>query len=470
MDTLQNIMKIFFALVLSVVMTVSLLAEETVIDKIFENALHSHVAYENLRILCKTTEGRLAGTPEAAAAVEFTRQIMEGMDLDSVYLQEVMVPNWQRGEPEVARAISARLGTAELTALAFGLSVGTGPEGLTAPVIELDGLDQLEELGREKLEGKIVFFNRHFDHSHYNTFDGYSATVGPRFRGPAMAAEYGAVAAVVRSVTSADHDYAHTGVTRFAEDGPNIPALALSPVAADKLSSWLKNDPELTLYLRNTSHRLPDVLSYNVIGEIRGSEYPNEIITVGGHLDAWDNSQGAHDDGAGCMQSIDVLRIFRELGIQPKRTVRAVMFMDEEIAQRGGNKYAGQANAHGEEHYFAIESDRGAFTPRGFSIDSDDTRLKAMQSLKPYFEPYGMHEIFAGFSGVDIVPLKNYYDEVTLAGLHTDTQRYFDLHHAASDTFDQVNRREMQLGSAAMAAVIYLVDILDLLIINNKND
>jgi len=464
MNILQNMMKIFFALVLSVGMTASLLAEEKVTDKIFENALHSDVAYENLRILCEATEGRLAGTPEAAAAVEFTRQIMEGMDLDSVYLQEVMVPNWQRGEPEVARAISARLGTAELTALAFGLSVGTGPEGLTAPVIELDGLEKLEVLGREKLEGKIVFFNRHFDHSHYNTFDGYSETVGARFRGPAMAAEYGALATVVRSVTSADHDYAHTGVTRFREDGINIPALALSPVAADKLSSWLEKDPELTLYLRNTSRRLPDVLSYNVIGEIRGSEYPNEIITVGGHLDSWDNSQGAHDDGAGCMQSIDVLRIFKELNIQPKRTVRAVMFMDEEIAQQGGNKYAGLANTHGEEHYFAIESDRGAFTPRGFSIDTDEERLAAMKSLVNYFEPYGIHEIFEGFSGVDIVPLKNYYDDVTLAGLHTDTQRYFDLHHAASDTFDQVNRREMQLGSAAMAALIYLVDTLDLLV------
>ncbi len=456
--------KMFLSLVLSLLMMPSLIAKEEVIREIFANALHSHVAYENLRILCETTEGRLSGTPEAAAAVEFTRQVMAGMDLDSVYLQEVMVPNWQRGEPEVARAISARLGTAELTALAFGLSVGTGPEGLTAPVVELDGLDELEALGREQLEGRIVFFNRHFDHSYYNTFDGYSATVGARFRGPALAAEYGAVAAVVRSVTTADHDYAHTGVTRFVDGGPNIPALALSPVAADKLSNWLQKDPDLNLYLRNTSHRLPDVLSYNVIGEIRGSKYPNEIITVGGHLDSWDNTQGAHDDGAGCMQSIDVLRIFRELGIQPKRTVRAVMFMDEEIAQRGGNKYADLAHKHGEEHYFAIESDRGAFTPRGFSIDADDTRLEAVKTLKPYFQPYGIHEIFAGFSGVDIVPLKNYYDEVTLAGLHTDTQRYFDLHHAASDTFDQVNRREMQLGSAAMAALIYLVDALDLLV------
>ncbi len=441
----------------------NLRAHDQVVRAIFDNALASDVAYENLRILCETTEGRIAGTPEAAAAVEFTRQIMAGMELDSVYLQEVMVPNWQRGEPEVVRAVSTVLGTAELTALAFGLSVGTGPDGLVAPVVELQHLSELEALGREGLEGRIVFFNRPFDQSHYNTFAGYSATVDQRFRGPAMAAEYGAVAAVVRSVTSANHDYAHTGVTRFVEGGGNIPALALSPVAADKLSQWLKTDPELTLFVRNTSHRLPDVLSYNVIGEIRGSHYPNEIITVGGHLDAWDNSQGAHDDGAGCMQSIDVLRLFRELGLQPKRTVRAVMFMDEEIAQRGGNKYAELAAARGEEHYFAIESDRGAFTPRGFSIDTDSLRLEAMKSLKPFFEPYGMHEFFAGGSGVDIAPLKNFYDTVTLVGLVTDSQRYFDLHHAASDTFDQVNRREMQLGSAAMAAVIYLVDVLDLL-------
>ncbi|MFO7873051.1 MAG: M20/M25/M40 family metallo-hydrolase [Bacteroidales bacterium] len=444
---------------------ISLHAQEDVVDAIVTNALQSEVAYENLRFLCEKTEGRIAGTPEAAAAVEYTRQLMDNMDLDSVYLQEVMVPNWKRGEEEVARVSSGKLGTEELNVIALGLSVGTGPGGLTAGVIELQELDELEELGREAIEGNIVFFNRPFDHSHFNTFDGYSATVGQRFHGPAMAAEYGAVAAVVRSVTPADHDYAHTGVTRFVEDGENIPALAVSPAGADLLSRWLQTDPDLNLFLRNTSHRLPDVVSYNVIGEIRGSEHPNEIITVGGHLDSWDNSEGAHDDGAGCMQSIDVLRIFNELDIQPKRTVRAVMFMDEEIAQRGGNQYADLAIERGEEHYFAIESDRGAFTPRGFSIDAGEDRLAAMQELQPYFASYDMHAFFAGGSGVDIAPLGNHYDDVTLVGLVTDSQRYFDLHHSANDTFDQVNRREMQLGSAAMASIIYLVDALDVLVI-----
>ncbi len=437
-------------------------AQEEVVGAIFKNALGSDVAYENLRILCETTEGRISGSPEAAAAVELTRQIMLGMDLDSVYLQEVMVPNWKRGEREIARIVSGHYGETELNVIALGLSVGTGADGVSAPVIEVGSVEELEELGEDAISGRIVFFNSEPDHGHYNTFDVYSDLVGMRFRGPAAAASYGAVAAIVRSATTAMHDHPHTGVTRYEAGGNNIPSVAISPVGAGVLSRQLVNDPGLRLYLRTTSYRLPDVLSYNVIGEIRGSVYPEQIITVGGHLDSWDNSPGAHDDGAGCMQSIDVLRIFLEEGIRPKRTVRAVMFMDEEISQRGGNKYADLAYINGEEHYFAIESDRGAFTPRGFSVDASVKNLEALQGLLPFFSPWGMHEIIAGGSGVDIAPLKNYYD-MTLVGLLTDSQRYFDVHHSANDTFDQVNRREMQLGSAAMAAIIYLVDHLDLL-------
>ncbi|MFO7978105.1 MAG: M20/M25/M40 family metallo-hydrolase, partial [Bacteroidales bacterium] len=353
-------------------------------------------------------------------------------------------------------------GNEALTVAALGLSVGTGPDGVTARVIEVHQLEELEKLGSQQVKGKIVFFNRPFNQTHYNTFAGYSGATDQRFAGPALAARLGAAAVLVRSVTSANHDFAHTGVTRFVEDGPNVPALAISPVGADLLSQRLKKDPELNLFVRNTSYRLPDVLSYNVIGEIRGSEQPGTIITVGGHLDAWDNSPGAHDDGAGCMQSVEVLRLFRKLDIQPKRTVRAVMFMDEEIAQRGGKEYARQADLKGEQHYFAIESDRGAFTPRGFSVDAPQEQLEAIQTLNSYFKPYGIHEISKGGSGVDIGPLKNYY-QMALAGLVTDSQRYFDLHHAPTDTFAQVNRREMQLGSASMAALIYLLDTLNLL-------
>lgn len=455
-------MKKILFLAVWLILPAAMQAQQVTIDPIFKEALSSDVAYENLRVLTQTTQGRIAGTPAAAAAVELTRQIMEQMDLDSVYLQPVMVPHWIRGEPEEARIISRIGGQEELTVSALGLSVGTGPDGVAARVVEVHQLEELEALGSQQVRGKIVFFNRPFDQTHYNTFAGYGGATDQRFAGPALAARLGAVAVVVRSVTSANHDFAHTGVTRFVEDGPNVPALAVSPVGADLLSQRLKQDPELNLFVRNTSYRLPDVLSYNVIGEIRGSQQPGTIITVGGHLDAWDNSPGAHDDGAGCMQSIEVLRLFRELNIQPKRTIRAVMFMDEEIAQRGGKEYARQADLKGEQHYFAIESDRGAFTPRGFSIDAPQEKLEAIQSLGSLFEPYGIHEIFSGGSGVDIGPLKNYY-QMTLAGLVTDSQRYFDLHHAPTDTFDQINRREMQLGSASMAALIYLLDTLDLL-------
>ena len=454
--------RIIFYLTIICLILIPVKAQEQMVEAIFSEALTSYIAYENLRILCETTEGRIAGSPAAAAAVELTRQIMENMDIDTVYLQEMTVPNWKRGDQETGRIISSKLGNRDISVIALGLSVGTGSLGVSAVVIEVMGLGELEELGREKIKGKIVFFNRPFDQTHYNTFEGYSGAVDQRVHGPSRAAEYGAAAAIVRSVTTADHDYPHTGVTRTRQDGNNIPALAVSPHGADILQEWLKADPGLNLYLRSTSTRLPDVISYNVIGEIKGSLYPDQIITVGGHLDAWDNSEGAHDDGAGCMQSIEVLRIFRELGIVPKRTIRAVMFMDEEIAQSGGRKYAEEAARNNENHYFAIESDRGAFTPRGFSIDASAERISAIQELKPFFEPYGIHEIFEGFSGVDIVPMKNYFD-ITLAGLVTDSQRYFDIHHAASDTFDQVNRREMQLGSAAMTSLIYLLDYLDVL-------
>jgi len=426
-------------------------SQQAVVDAIFSNALKSDVAYEQLRILCTTTEGRIAGSPQAAAAVEYTKQLMEQMDLDSVYLQKVMVPNWKRGEPEQARLISRVLGNQELSVTALGLSVGTGPQGLIAPVLEVQSLEELEQLGEAAVKGKIVFFNRAVNQDHYNTFQGYSGAVDQRVMGPLTAARLGAVAALVRSVTTASHDYPHTGVTRFDADGRNIPALAVSPKGADLLSQALKTDPDLSLYLRNTSHQLPDAVSYNVIGEIRGTDFPDQIITVGGHIDAWDNSQGAHDNGGGCVQSIDMLRIFRELNIQ-----------DEEIRQTGGNTYADSANAASEKHYFALESDRGVFTPRGFSIDAEGEQLEALQALKPYFEAYGMHEFVKGGSGVDIRPLKNYYN-MAQAGLVTDSQRYFDLHHAASDTFEKINRRELNLGTAAMAAFIYLIDHLDTL-------
>jgi carboxypeptidase Q len=428
----------------------------------FERALQSSVSYENLQLLCETTGGRISGTAAAQHAVELTRKMLEETNPDTVYLQEMRVIHWSRGDVETARISSQVLGTNDLTISALGMSVGTGVGGLKARVVEVLGVEELKRMNRNEVEGKIVFFNRPVDQRFFNTFSGYGSAVDQRVSGPSVAAGMGAVAVLVRSVTTANHDFAHTGVTRRNQEGKNIPAVALSPVGADLLSDWLKHDPYLNLFLETHCELLPEEISYNVIGEIRGSVFPDQIMTVGGHLDAWDNSPGAHDNGGGCMQSIEVLRLFRELNIRPKRTLRAVMFMDEEIDQRGGRKYAELAGQNNEKHYFAIESDRGVASPTGFSIDASDHQVGLLTALRDQFEVYGVWNFFKGGSGVDIGFLKSVYPEVVLVGLVTDPQRYFDYHHSANDTFDKVNRREMQLGSATMAALIYLVDHLDL--------
>jgi Zn-dependent M28 family amino/carboxypeptidase len=205
---------------------------------------------------------------------------------------------------------------------------------------------------------------------------------------------------------------------------------------------------------------LPEVISHNVIGELKGSVYPDEIITVGGHLDTWDLGEGAHDNGAGCMQSIEVLRLFKKLGIQPKRTIRTVMFMDEEVGQRGGKEYARQAKLNNEKHYFALEADRGALVPRGFGISTTDEKMQKILEFKKYFEPYGITYFRKGGGGVDIGPLREF--GTPLSSFITNEQRYFDFHHSENDTFEQVNFREFQMGSAAIAAFIYLIDKYDL--------
>jgi hypothetical protein len=235
-----------------------------------------------------------------------------------------------------------------------------------------------------------------------------------------------------------------------------IPAAAISTNGAELLSSMLALNPRLKFYLKQNCKNLPDVQSYNVIGEITGSTYPEEIMVVGGHLDSWDLGDGSHDDGAGIVQSMEVLRIMKKINYRPKRTLRVVLYMNEENGQRGAAKYTELAQKNNENHVFALESDAGGFTPRGFSIDTTEEKLKTIQSWAPYFEPYLIHLFVKGGSGADIAPLKT-ADNV-LAGLRPDSQRYFDFHHAANDTFDAINKRELELGAATMASMVFLMD------------
>ncbi|GAA4304609.1 M20/M25/M40 family metallo-hydrolase [Nibribacter koreensis] len=427
------------------------------IRKIYDEALTNGKSYEQLRYLTTRIGGRLSGSPQAAAAVEWARQEMEKMGLDRVYLQEVMVPHWQRGEKEEAYIVNSKISpNQKVNVIALGGSVPTPGQGLTAEVVEVKSLDELQKLGKRKVQGKIVFFSRAFDQTHIRTGQAYGGAVDQRSKGPSEAAKLGAVGVVVRSMSSALDDEPHTGGLRYAEDAPKIPAVAISTKGAELLSKLLKEDADLKLHLKVNSRWLPDVLSYNVIGEIKGSERPDEIIVVGGHLDSWDNGQGAHDDGTGCVQSMEVLRMMRAMNYKPKRTIRAVMFMNEENGLRGGTKYAQEAKAKNEKHIAALESDGGGFTPRGFSMDATPAVYQKIVSWKPLLAPYGLHDITQDGGGADVTPLRA--NGAAVMEFVPDSQRYFEIHHTAADTFDKVNQRELELGGASMAALIYLMD------------
>ena len=308
-----------------------------VIKEIYDESLTSRDTYKLLDHLCNNIGHRLSGSVGASKAVEWTEMIMNSYGFDKTYKQDLFVPNWKRGDKEEARIIGQN---DELRVLALGMSVSTPKKGISAKVVEVQGIEDIEVLGRDKIKGKIVFFNRPTDQRLISTGSAYGGAVDQRTAGPAEAAKYGAVAVVIRSIGTAFDDVPHTGVTRYVEGIKKIPAAALGVKSADKLTLALKNNPNIKLFIKMNCETLEDAPSHNVVGELIGNEFPDEIITIGGHLDSWDVGQGAHDDGAGCMQSIQVLRLFQKLGIKPKRTIRAVMFMNEENGTRGGLKYA----------------------------------------------------------------------------------------------------------------------------------
>ncbi|MCB0644833.1 MAG: M20/M25/M40 family metallo-hydrolase, partial [Phaeodactylibacter sp.] len=411
-----------------------------------------------LSYLSERIGGRLAGSPEAAAAVEYTYQMLDTMGMDSVWLQPCMVPHWVRGAKEELRVVRSKKGSFPLNAVALGNSIGSGPGGVAGKVVEVHSLDALDSLGRAALEGKIVFFNRPMDPTQVYTFNAYGGAVDQRVFGATRAGKYGAVGAIVRSMTNQLDDIPHTGSTVYEEDGGKIPVVAISTNDAEMLGRLLKDAP-VELYLRTDCHILEDKPSYNVIGELKGSEYPDEIILVGGHLDSWDIGGGAHDDGAGCVHAMEVIHLLKNLGYQPKRTIRCVLFMNEENGLAGGKAYWAASNAAGEYHMAAIESDRGGFTPRGFSVDGHESvfneRFSKLADWLPLLKPYGL-EFSKGGSGADISGLKD--QKGMLFGFLPDSQRYFDFHHTEADVISAVDQRELELGAASMASLVYLLD------------
>jgi len=418
------------------------------------NALTNRTGYKWLKDFLKIGP-RLSGSPGNFKAIEWIKNKMKEIGLDSVWLQECKVPHWVRGNVEKAWLLNNKGEKIKALHIAdLGGSIGTPPKGLTGNVVEVSSFEELKMLG-PKAKNKIIFFNEKFDYGEVNTFIAYSKAVKKRVYGAIEAAKVGAKALLIRTVGSSYDNKPHTGNMHYAENVKKIPAAALGAIDSDYLSSVLRHHPDYKIKLKMNCKNLPDTISYNVIGELRGSKFPNEVIVIGGHLDCWDKGVGAHDDGAPALQTLETLDLIKRLNLKPDRTIRCVLFANEENGLNGGKtfgKYA--ANDKNEKYIAAIESDRGAFTPRGFSVKANKNVLKKIQSWLPVLNNALIDWIKKGGSGADVGQIKNVIASI---GYVPDTQRYMDLHHSANDTFDKVHPREMELGTAAIATLVYLI-------------
>jgi carboxypeptidase Q len=429
--------------------------DSIMIRRIADEILLHGKAYSNLHILTKSVGGRMNGSPQTYKAEAWAKKALQDAGADKVWLQECSIPHWVRGGKDVARIIDGSMET-PLNVLALGNSVGTGSKGITAPVMLVNSFDELEQRKNE-VKGKIVFYNYKFNPTFIHTFYAYIDAVRYRGAGASRAAKYGAIAVLVRSMTHSTDNNPHTGAMNYNDSFPKIPALAVGLWDADKLAASFSGDSKLKVYVKTNAHTLPDTVGYNVIGEIKGSEFPDQYITVGGHLDSWDPAEGAHDDGTGCVHAIEVMRVFKALNYQPKHSLRVVLFTDEENRGSGAAKYAQVAKENNEHHIFAMESDAGGFTPRGFSFSLAPERLEKIRRWIALLQEYGVYEFEQGFGGADTEPL-NFQFGTPVAELLPDSQRYFDYHHSPNDVFENVNKRELELGAINMAALIYLVD------------
>src|SRR4030042_2238353 len=394
--------------------------DSIMIKNIFDETLVNSECYDNLRILCKNIGPRLSGSPEAAKAVEWGEHLLKKYGLDKVYLQDVMVPHWIRGEKEKAAFIDDNETVFVPNVCALGGSVGTDGQ-IEAGIIEVHNVEELAKSGKTKIEGKFVFYNRPMNPTYIDTFKSYETCVDQRSKGAVEAAKYGAVGVLVRSMNLKIDRFPHTGTMKYEDGVKKIPAAAVSTEDAEYLSKLIEINKNLKVSLTMDCKTLPDENTFNVIGEITGAKYPDKIIAIGGHIDSWDITEGAHDDGAGVVQSVEVIRTFKALGYKPNHTLRVVMFMNEENGTMGGKTYAKIVDEKKEIHVAAIESDSGAFSPRGFTIDGPSEKISKIQKWKSYLEPYNLHKIEKGFGGVDIGPLRKVDANLLLIGLLTDS-------------------------------------------------
>jgi carboxypeptidase Q len=438
-------------------------AEDSVLIRhLADTILTDGKTYGDLRLLTKGVGARLSGSAGYYKAEQWGQKALTDAKAENVRLQECMVPHWVRGGRDSATftwggSYSNKNIRGQMDILALGNSVGTGPMGMTAQVVLIHDFAELERK-KDSVKGKIVFYNYKFNPHFIETFRAYGDAVRYRALGASQAAKYGAVAMITRSMSASVDNNPHTGALVYNDSFPKIPAVAVGLQDADRLAGALDGlGIPIAVFLRTNAMMLPDTLAHNVIGELKGTEFPDQYITVGGHLDSWDPAEGAMDDGAGCVQSIEVLRALKAIGYRPRHTIRVVLFANEENGGRGGKKYAEAAKANKETHLFGLESDAGGFTPRGFSLSLTEAQLVNIRPWLRLLQPYGVYEFDKGGGGSDVSPMQPVLGSI-VGELRPDSQRYFDIHHSRADVLENVNKRELELGALNMAALIYLVD------------
>jgi len=449
-------MKLRLLFILAFGSSVAASAQDSVVfRKIADEAMLHGTCYDNLRVLCKTVGHRISGSPAAAKAVTWGEKAMKEAGADKVWLQPADVPYWYRGKESLYLKLNGKY--EKVPALSLGNSRGTGGKTLEAPIIMVHDLEEYKALPESEVKGKIVYFNYRFRQDFIFTFEGYGDAVKYRGLCGSLGASKGAAAVIIRSMSTGADDFPHTGGTRpYRDTLKTVPSMALGNKTADRLEKACLKGGVMAKLTSECDMKPGLVRSYNVIGEIRGSETPEKIITVGGHLDSWDVGEGAQDDGAGCVQSIEVIRTYKALGIRPKCTIRAVLFMNEENGQKGGLAYEDSAVSKHEQHVIAIETDAGGFSPRGIGLVMSQAQKDKILAYRNLFLPYGVYDFTKEEGGSDIDPMGTKL-HIPLAGLIPDSQRYFDIHHTDNDVFENVNHRELKLGAAVLAQFIYVV-------------
>lgn len=448
--------KILFPLFLLPVLAFNQNTDSLFIKRMSDEIMVNGKAYENLWYLTKKIGNRVTASPNNYKAEVWGRNLLESYGAEKVFTQPCKVVHWIRGKNDevVISSINKTKQNIKLQSTALGNSLAGK---VKAAVLLLKNYDELEKR-KDEVKGKIVFFNNAFNQTYVDPFQAYGECGTYRYLGPSKAAKYGAVACVIRSLGGGTDNFAHTGMMKYNDSFPKIPCAALGLQDADFLNKLIeKENKKIELSIVTNGIFLKDTIANNIIGEIKGSTFPNEIITIGGHLDSWDVGEGAHDDGAGIVQTIEVLRVLKLFNYIPKHTIRFVLFANEENGLEGGKTYANEAVAKNEKHIFALETDAGGFTPQGFSIKANDAVIEKLQPFIKILQPYHCFFIKKGGGGADIGAL---YDKLNtpICELLPDGQRYFDVHHTNNDVFEMVNKRELHLGAVNIAALIYLID------------